>query len=802
MRRLRPLDKVLLGILAPIWIVCFGLSMRSALRGTAFSSVYVSRPESVDDYPGVAGFKPWLKGAASGLQVGDRLLRLGNADLHGVGPLAFYTRVAQEAGREKRLPVLFERGGQRDTTVLPLGSHTIYGPRLAVSAAFALTGIFLLLRSSPQSMARAVFLAMMSVAIELGAVFAGSSVETYASVVAYVFFYTLQGPLAVRAMLLFPHGVGPTSPWAHVGPWSLAVLGPLAASARYGILLAPTVGLPAVYSVLVLWLATMLGIGTRTYQRADAIEQRQIRWVVFGLYCAAVPPAAAAMLAAFDARFVAVWNLTVGAFALCPIACLVAVARYNLFDIDRLISATASYNVLAVLLVGVGLVVVPRAAEGASAMLGTDPSTSQVALSLLLAAVVVPAHHRLRPRIDRILFPERFAIDQGIERLLAQLSSCKSPEALTKQAGEALSELLRPETCVVYGQSQQSYAPLFAKGRAVPPALERESPLIATLRQHHAPLAFGASGRGRKAALLSRFDHAALETLDAAVVVPVRHGDELLALLCLGPKRSGDVYTSTDLTLLGAVADKVSTELLRFDDAEIIRQGRAMQEALRRYVPGAVAKELESGHAVEAGEREVSVLFVDLRGYTALSEDLRPEEIFSTVNSYTDTVSRIVSKHGGSVVEFNGDGMMAVFGAPSELRAKERAAVEAGCEIFGEVMALPCTGPGAGESKLSVGVGVATGEAFVGNIQAVDRMIWTAIGNTTNFAARLQSLTRDLEAAIVIDTPTWEAAYPVAADFQRHEETPIRGRRRTEDVYALPLDMALARVARSSGTHT
>ncbi len=92
-----------------------------------------------------------------------------------------------------------------------------------------------------------------------------------------------------------------------------------------------------------------------------------------------------------------------------------------------------------------------------------------------------------------------------------------------------------------------------------------------------------------------------------------------------------------------------------------------------------------------------------------------------------------------------------------------------------------------GQTKLSVGVGIATGDAFVGNIQAVDRMIWTAIGNTTNLAARLQNLTRDLDAALVIDRATWERAQPAAAAFDKRPDVPIRGRRETQDLYVLAM---------------
>jgi adenylate cyclase len=102
------------------------------------------------------------------------------------------------------------------------------------------------------------------------------------------------------------------------------------------------------------------------------------------------------------------------------------------------------------------------------------------------------------------------------------------------------------------------------------------------------------------------------------------------------------------------------------------------------------------------------------------------------------------------------------------------------------VRALPVEDGATKPMRLSVGVGIATGEAFVGNIQAVDRMIWTAIGNTPNLAARLQSLTRDLDAVMVIDVEAWERAQPAAADFEKRPEVPIRGRSQRRDLYALP----------------
>lgn len=218
----------------------------------------------------------------------------------------------------------------------------------------------------------------------------------------------------------------------------------------------------------------------------------------------------------------------------------------------------------------------------------------------------------------------------------------------------------------------------------------------------------------------------------------------------------------------------------------MLESARLMQESLRRYVPGAIAEQIESGEDLEAGEREVTVLFVDLRSYTRYAEGREAKEIFSTINRFTDIVSGVVRAHGGCVVEFNGDGIMTVFGAPRAIANKELAAITAGREIFAAVRDMSDGAEGS-DPQLSVGVGIATGQAYVGNVKAVDHLIWTAIGNTTNLAAQLESLTRDLDAEMVVDAATWAAASQGAGDWLHVGNTVIRGRSKPIDIYAVPL---------------
>jgi len=118
--------------------------------------------------------------------------------------------------------------------------------------------------------------------------------------------------------------------------------------------------------------------------------------------------------------------------------------------------------------------------------------------------------------------------------------------------------------------------------------------------------------------------------------------------------------------------------------------------------------------------------------------------------------------------------------------------VEAGRELLGAVGSLPV----GGTNELSVGVGIASGPAYVADVHAVDHHIWTAIGNTPNLAARLQALTRDLDAAMVIDATTRERAGYVSADFVLRQRLTIRGRTEPADVYMLPLAPAGADVTR------
>jgi class 3 adenylate cyclase len=788
-RKLHHIDLLLLGTLLPLWLFCLTLHIQEIKR-TGFGGlpIYAAAAEKHGGYPVVAGFRLERGRGGQSFELGDRLIRVRSTDLAGVGYIGFDALALDAMAGEKSAPALIERNGHRQIMTLEMQGTGVAWYRALPLVVWALVAILVLLRGPPVYPTRLFFAATFCVVITGTQFHGGPPWQTYTSLNLFNVFGGIGMILALRWAIGFPDEIPNdrrlSVSWSWLGViWWLArsgyyLGGPLLAS-RTAVIALLFDGLFAVGGVVIL---------TRNYFYADPVGKRRVKWVVLTAY-AGVGPLLLLGLARvlwpdprqLDDFFEPVTML----FVLVPIGFLIAILRYNLYDIDRLISQTAIYSALGGVLLAATLTVIPNLAAAGSNLLGIEPATSQTLLSVTLAGLAVPAQRRFLPQFERLFFRERHDMETDIARLLHSLSEAPSPESLAECAGQELDRILSPESTVMYARSTagETYEPVFVRGHITPPAFDSTSALVANLSAREGPLASSLAVGNHAAIQLGPFDVACLETLGVPLVLPVRHGSDLIGFLTLGPKRSGDVYTSTDIALLTAVSDKLSSEFLRFDQAAAIESAQTMRDALRRYVPGSVAEQIEAGQKIESDEREVTVLFVDLCSYTQYAENRAPQEVFSTVNQYTETISTIVSCRGGSVVEFNGDGMMVVFGAPTSMVNKERAAVHSALEIVDAMRTLPALST----TGLMVGVGIATGRAFVGNIRAADRMIWSAIGDTTNLSSRLQQMSRELEASIVIDSATAQSTDDLVLDWRVHPGTRIRGRHKAADLFSLPL---------------
>jgi hypothetical protein len=173
------------------------------------------------------------------------------------------------------------------------------------------------------------------------------------------------------------------------------------------------------------------------------------------------------------------------------------------------------------------------------------------------------------------MFPERHQRMAGFELLMGEIGGYASVQELVRLAAARVDALLEPESIVLYARDGASFAPLFVRGRAAPPALALDSPLLSALARHGRPLFADARE-------LDAFDRATLETLGVALVVPTRGREGIVAFSCLGPKRSGDIYTPEEIAQLGAVSERCAEVLLRLADARGALGGEPSRQVFRR----------------------------------------------------------------------------------------------------------------------------------------------------------------------------------------------------------------------------
>ncbi len=782
---LRRHKTLVLWLFVGIWSFCAVMRLREA-RHIPTYDFFVTR-DPAGGYPTITGFDDESAEGRGPFAIGDRLVRVGTTDFRGQGQLRFLAVWSDAWYRaDATVPVEIERDGTRMQVapwrrpVLPARYFQVF----ITSLANAIGAVIILARARPSRGATAMFFGLAIYSTMYMAEWVAPGPLFWVSFGIACVTATVAPVAFVFQAMGFPDEAGGLKGRNLLWPWLFVGLGLLWVSIVFGVPFDAVRARELARPFSGLWIVTQLTLYTLNYRRSSPAGRRQVKWVLYLAYVGALMSFLVFLgtgdlaLTTSSPRWA---SLTIAAASvLFPASLIIAMLRSDLFDVDRIVGATVSYNVMAIVVVGGGLAVVPPLTAGLAARLGLDPSIGRTVIAIGLAAVVIITERRLRPYIDRLFFKERFALEQVMQELPERFAAVRKADGMWTLTGETLVANLRPANCLIFLSAGDTFVPVFADGDALPAALDARTPLIAwidalpgAVKVDARLLGPGAEGR------------AMLESLGTRVVVPIHRGRHLEAFLLLGEKRSGDIFTPTDLTLLTSLGKTASSHMLRFDEAELLERAKAMQEKMRRYVPGAVAEAIALGDDLATGEREVSVLFVDIRGYTAFADGRQATDIFSTVNRYTETASKIVTENGGVVVEFNGDGMMAVFGAPRPLAEKEASAVRAARALVDAVPRI--AGPEIEAPVLRVGVGIATGIAFVGNIEAVDRTIWSAIGSTTNLAARLQVLTREKGASVLIDATTHQRAGAPARDFVRHADVVIRGRKELETLYGLPL---------------
>lgn len=204
------------------------------------------------------------------------------------------------------------------------------------------------------------------------------------------------------------------------------------------------------------------------------------------------------------------------------------------------------------------------------------------------------------------------------------------------------------------------------------------------------------------------------------------------------------VYWRCMIPFMGIVMAALARVILEYV-AERNRK-RKILNVFRTYMAPQVVEELSKSRnfQMELGgrEREIAVLFVDIRGFTAMSERLSPKEVVGILNQYLGKVTEAIFRNEGTLDKFIGDAVMAVYNAPLDVPDYWRKAVNTGLDIVESIQQMNEELKREFGVEIACGVGIHCGRAVVGNIGCEYRMDYTAIGDTVNVAERLESIAK------------------------------------------------------------
>jgi class 3 adenylate cyclase len=226
------------------------------------------------------------------------------------------------------------------------------------------------------------------------------------------------------------------------------------------------------------------------------------------------------------------------------------------------------------------------------------------------------------------------------------------------------------------------------------------------------------------------------------------HARAIAAVAAADERGNPPDHVLANLRREGATSDELALLV------QAARELRRLDATFRPYLPSVVAERIRREPAVGrlgGVEREVSVLFADLAGFTTFSETRAPIEVIGMLNEYWASVVPVIDAAGGVIEHFAGDGVMAIFNAGDDQPDHARRAAMAALAIVDAGRPLVVANPGWPEFR----VGVNTGRAVVGNVGVADRRSFAVIGDTTNVAARLMA--SGDPGQVVVARTTWEA---------------------------------------------
>lgn len=211
------------------------------------------------------------------------------------------------------------------------------------------------------------------------------------------------------------------------------------------------------------------------------------------------------------------------------------------------------------------------------------------------------------------------------------------------------------------------------------------------------------------------------------------------------------------------------------------------QDQLERFLPEMVAQQVLSGNRdITAGgtRHTVTILFADIRNFTSYSEENTPEDVIDFLNAYFNDMISVIFKYNGTLDKIIGDGLMAIFGAPFPSEQDAENAVRTALDMQKKLRTFNELREMSGQQKIKIGIGIHTGEVILGNIGSHQRLDFTVIGDAVNTASRLEGLTKNKDAEIIISAAT-RSLLPKTFSVESLGSEMVKGKKEAVEIFSV-----------------
>lgn len=264
--------------------------------------------------------------------------------------------------------------------------------------------------------------------------------------------------------------------------------------------------------------------------------------------------------------------------------------------------------------------------------------------------------------------------------------------------------------------------------------------------------------------------------------IPLVHQSKMTGALYLENNLTTHAFTAERLELLALISTQAAISI---ENSQLYTTQVALTQAYSRFVPPEYLEFLQKDSIVDVQlgdhvSREMAIMFSDIRSFTTLSENMTPKENFAFVNAYLERVSPIIREHGGFIVKYLGDGMMAVFPGGAD------DAIAAGVAKLRRITEYNIHRRQDGYQPIRIGIGIHSGHMMVGMVGEAARMQGDAFSDNVNLTARLEGLTKEFGVGLIVSKEALTAMkHPDRRQFRFLGEVHVKGKRNAISIFEI-----------------